>query len=268
MRNFLFLLLLLLGCSRDYPIFSPHPGHIFPLAVGNQWDYIQIFTFAYYPEQADTIFSDTISWHITGRRVIERWNTYILQEDEYYFTQYYANLEDGFYQIAYSFSSSPHSYDPYKGKYKIRFKGRTFNNIKELEMWIMNLSNFSKRDTLPPLDTLIYDIRKMFPYPPEIGEKWTFFNYPWYTVREIVDIEEVITETGNFLCWKTRTLYDIDGNGIVDSDIYWDEYYSDKGIIKRYFWSLIEIIDENGMYIGEGEAESLMLLKDYSIVLP
>ncbi len=269
MRNFLFLLLLLLGCSRDYPIFSPHPGYIFPLAVGNQWNYIETFTLTNYPEQGDTFFSsDTIHWEIKGRKVIRRWNTYILQEDEYYFTQYYANLEDGFYQIAYSISNPPHSYNPYKGKYKIRFKERTFNNIKELEIWIMNLGNFSKRDTLPLLDSLIHDIRKMLSYPPEVGDEWTFFNSPWYAVREIIDIEEVITETENFLCWKTRTLYDIDNDGILDSDIYWDEYYSDEGIIKRYFWLLIDIIDKNGVKVGEGEVEDILLLKDYNIILP
>ncbi|TES92871.1 MAG: hypothetical protein E3J87_03845 [Candidatus Cloacimonadota bacterium] len=270
MRNFLFLLLLLLSCSRDYPIFSPHPGYFFPLAVGNQWNYIQTSTITNYPEQGDTFLfpSDTIHWEIKGRKVIRRWNTYILQEDEYYFTQYYANLEDGFYQLAYSISNSTHSYNPYKGKYKIRFKERTFNNIKELEIWIMNLGNFSKRDTLPLLDSLIHDIRKMLSYPPEVGDEWTFFNYPWYAVREIIDIEEVETETGNFLCWKTRTLYDIDNDGILDSDIYWDEYYSDEGIIKRYFWLLIDIIDKNGVKVGEGEVEDILLLKDYNIILP
>jgi hypothetical protein len=268
MRNVIFLIFILTGCSNDYPIFNPNPEYIFPLTVNNQWTYVHTYSVTNYPEPGDTFFySDTVQWKIIGRQLIEGWNTYMLIDD--YHTVYYTNLDDGFYQIAYSTFSMPHSNNSQGGEHRIRFKGKTFDNIKEFEMWIMKLGNFiTTGDSLSQLDSPIYDIRKMLPYPPEIGEEWAFFTYPWYAKREITDIEEVNTESGAFTCWKTTTFYDLDNDGMFDSDFYWNDYYSGIGIPKRYFWFLVEYIDENGNYIGEGESETLMLLKDYSIIFP
>ncbi len=184
----LFLLILTIifitGCDKD-PTGPRGSGFIYPLKVGNQWEYDRTFsTFNFRPDSSnDDQYNDI---NITSSVIIEiirreptpdSIDVFVFQETlnendrPLVSNSFYANLDSGLY----FYGNSGPAYVTPKASLNNRFlfKGRYFNNIREITSYITNAipKNYilivsSISENPPPLQSLKYPIN--------IGSQWTF----------------------------------------------------------------------------------------------
>ncbi len=249
---FISLLIFLLSCSKDF-LFE-EPVYIFPLSLGNEWEYERVWIINAPGIIVDT-FNFTVKWEIIDKFSILNYKAFTMRESVNGYINYvfYSNKEDGFYMIGY-YNPTLFSFNiPESLKYSIRFGDRIFPSLKDLLNFLYNSFLLSIQDTY-------INIRKCFPYPPVIGEKWIFFTEPFYAERTIKNKEIISVKAGTFETFRVETYYDLDGNGKIYDDFLWIDFFSGEGIIKRYFWIIFEVIDENGRIIGKGESKDFYLL--------
>ncbi|OYD17633.1 hypothetical protein CH333_00095 [candidate division WOR-3 bacterium JGI_Cruoil_03_44_89] len=270
-------LLLFVSCSRDYPL---HEKDIrFPLYVGNWWCYERVLTFegVDLPWIEDTLrfFSH---WKIMNRDIIgsQKYEAYLLKSEEYpkggrrgtsleWYTEKWEG-EDGLFDIAYSGCSGglpPKSLR----SYKIRFMDKEFDSPDGVFDYVRGMG-YAKGDTFIIDTAVIYIIdttirippRKVLVYPLWVGKDWVAFKDVWLQKRKVVGIETITTPAGTFPCYKIQVYGDI-----WDEDAVWYDWFSNEGLIKRYFWFRGEAVDENGNPIGIVESTDIQLLESYSV---
>jgi hypothetical protein len=81
-------------------------------------------------------------------------------------------------------------------------------------------------------DSLIYydQHRKVLTYPPQTGEEWVLHQGIPFTIhKKLVGIESVLTESGNYNCYKIQYLYESN----FSENITFYDYVCEKGLIKR-----------------------------------
>jgi len=259
-------ILLLLSCSRDYPIFEPKGGR-FPLDVGNWWKLSRESRWVFRPGIApygdSMVLRGSIYWEITEKSVLSGYESYVLRNEfseeggstfvalEWYTDSW--NGWDGLFHIAYAgFSALPPKVLP---GYRFMSGGREFGSIYELSLWICGME-LSQADTvlrIPP--------RKVLVYPLVVGKEWVAFDDVWLQMREVVDVENLTTPAGGFTCWKVR----VSGEMLDLYDMIWFDWYADRGLVKRYFWDEDFIIDPFGNPIGTYEYTSVTILEDYRV---
>lgn len=116
--------------------------------------------------------------------------------------------------------------------FKVIFKEKTFNNFQSLidyiEQKVNNYSDSIYTENPPP---------KVYQYPFFVGSKWIFRDYdkPWLIEKEVVDRKLIQTPAGKFDAYAIRWYYDMDTNGIYDTDIIVTEYLHTVGLVKRVF---------------------------------
>ena len=274
----LFLLILTIifitGCDKD-PTGPRGSGFIYPLKVGNQWEYDRTFsTFNFRPDSSnDDQYNDI---NITSSVIIEiirreptpdSIDVFVFQETlnendrPLVSNSFYANLDSGLY----FYGNSGPAYVTPKASLNNRFlfKGRYFNNIREITSYITNavpknyiLIGPSMSENPPPLQSLKYPIY--------IGSQWTFRNSgnPWLIDKKIINYEKVTVPVGSFVCIKVQWLFDIDTDNVWDEDIIFYDYICKKGLIKR------SIVFKDIIATGELNPEPLGLIdvRDESIL--
>jgi hypothetical protein len=194
MRSYLnpFILIFTIGiflsCDKnDNPItLDKDNDFYYPLKVGNQWEYNRTFTiFNFRPDTLSwDAFDDTTTSFLTMKiirteTIHDSINTFVFREtilengttiiDD----SYYANLDSGLYFYAYHGGGL--ALPKVSQAEKIFFKGRYFNNVREITSYITDKT--SKNDVL--VDSLIYEIPPLLSleYPIKIGSQWTY-RYP------------------------------------------------------------------------------------------
>ena len=269
----IFAIILITSCDKD-PIGPQGSGLIYPLKVGNQWEYDRTFsTFNFRPDASNDYQYNDIN--ITSSVIIEiirkepgpdSINVFVLQGilDEnnrpLVSNSYYANLDSGLYFYAYS---GPGYVTPKASlKNNMLFNGSYFNNIREITSYIINAvpKNYILIDSLiheiPPLQSL--------KYPFKLGSQWTYRSpgNPWHIEKKILSYETVKVPAGSFNCYKIQWLYDMNQDSVWDDNIIFYDYVSEKGLIKR------SILVKDIMITGEINPEPLGLIdaKDESIL--
>ncbi len=260
--------LLLLSCSRDYPI-SKEMDVRFPLSVGNWWALSREFKMTFSPTHSyfgDTfVVRDSIYWEIVNKDIIQGYSSYVLKNELYELGEKYSSLKwytdnwdgnYGFYDIGYSSGGGlPIMSDK---KYKLVFAGKEFNSPKEIFEWVQGFKSY-KGDTIvriPP--------RKVLEYPLSIGKKWVSFDDVWLQTREVIDMETITTPAGDFSCYKIEVK--IMGE-IWGDDMVWYDWFSNEGLVKRYFWSKGIWVDETGNIYGTYQCTDIYLLEDFSVIV-
>ena len=237
------------NCSN---VTDPSERIIYPLKVGNSWEYTRSFTiFNFQPDtfvvsplefysnnyveitEKDTLLIvretsvDTVEAYCLYERMVEEDSTII--EDE----AYYNNTEDGLY--CYLFIGYPRTTPKPSNTGRFYFKGMYFNNIHEISMFLMQ----ELFETPIAADTIFTDEtpRKNLHYPIEAGVQWNHAeqgnNSGWRIDKKYIGWEFVSVPAGNFNCMKVRYLYDMDNDDEWDSDIIFFDYIQANGLIKR-----------------------------------
>lgn len=263
---------LIMSCDKDENPTGPNVnnGFIYPLKVGNQWEYKRTFsTFNIRPDTlknkqfADTTTSSIIIKIIKKETLFDSVDTFVFQEilnETFIDYSYYANLDSGLYFYAYR---GPGLVIPKTSRNnKILFNGRYFNNIREITSYI---TKAIPQDYIL-MDSLIYEIPSLqsLKYPIKIGSQWTYRypGKPWRIDKKILNYEKVKVTAGSFNCFKIQWLYDINHDGIWDNDIIFYDYVCEKGLIKR------SIIFKDLIITGEQSTEPIGLMdcKDESVL--
>lgn len=275
--NLLFLVFtitLMTSCDKD-PVGPNGTGFIYPLKVGNQWEYDRTFSiFNFRPDTSinyqfieTTITSSVIIKIINEEPIPDSINLFEFQETQdennrpLVSNSYYANLDSGLYFYG---SNGPGYVIPKTSlNNKFLFKGRYFNSIREITSYITNaipknyiLTDSSIYENPPPLQSL--------KYPLKIGSQWTFrySGNPWNIDKKSLNYERVKVPAGSFTCLKIQWLFDINQDSVWDDDIIFYDYVCAKGLIKR------SILVKDLIYTGEMSPEPVGLIdgKDESIL--
>lgn len=249
----------IIGCEDDNN--EPNMEFIYPLSVGNSWEYEKLITLnfdslATYNGLTDTTYYSTGFVEIIAYEVIfdslEVYNfATTLNEDGNIFTgnEYYNNNNNGLFGYGYTQGSMITPKSDQKYSY-LMFKNKKFNNVREIINWIEkgNYGNeYSKEDSI------IFDPVKSLDYPLEEGKQWiyrteTHDGEPFRIDKKILEWDEIEVIAGKFNCWKIQFLY-LEVGWDVDIDFY--DYISEKGLVKRILGlNDMECYDEDGNFLG------------------
>lgn len=76
---------------------------------------------------------------------------------------------------------------------------------------------------------------KCFVFPLRMGNSWMYRdeNGPFLIMKKVVGMENVVTSTGRFSCYKVQWFWDFNGRGVWDTNITGFDYVCSQGLIKR-----------------------------------
>lgn len=260
----------IIGCESDND--KPNMDFVYPLTVGNSWDYetrlaLDYDSLATYNGLNDTILYHTGSVEIIANEVIfdslEVYNfASIMNENGNIFTgnRYYNNNDDGLFCYAHTNVSNILPKTNNNNIY-IRFDNKIFNNVREILNYIVN------NETIVPIskdDSLYFDLEKTLEYPLEEDNEWICRTYDLRTDKIIIGWEEIDVPVGEFNCWKIQYSFP-ELNGNEDITVY--DFVSKYGIVKRFSEvKNLECIDEDGNLIGYFIFTEESYLTDFQII--
>ena len=214
------LLTFITGCILfDNDTDNPFPGmnFIYPLSVGNTWQYERVITCEYdslatYNGLSDTSYYFICSVEIIDNEIIfDTLGTYNLKstlyEDGniYIGNEYYKNEENGLISYGYTipYMITPKANPKYSN---LVFKKRKFNSVEEIINWIEKgyCDYTSSRK-----DSIIFDPVKSLDYPLENDNQWiyrteTYDGQPWRIDKKILDWKRIYVPAGRFNCWRIQ----------------------------------------------------------------
>ncbi len=267
------LIFFISNCDKENPVGSEDGDYIYPIKIGNQWEYLRTFsTFNFRPDTLESILNTVVTSSVIMRIdrkeiIFDSIQTYVFHETltetngpTYEDESYYNNLDNGLFFYAYR---GPGFVIPKtNSKRRILFKGKYFSNIREMthfiSMALPNKINIS--------DSLIYEIPPLqsIKYPFEIKSQWVYRNpdIPWHIDKKIISKESVKVPAGNFDCYKIQWLHDVDDNGEWDEEIIMYDYICSKGLVKR------SVLFKDSAIIGEHDPEPIGLFdsEDVSVL--
>ena len=267
MKNYFFGSLIIiwyifLNCSKNTdPLGSDLPQFVYPMEIGNQWEYHRVITlFNFRPDSITNInlYPDTIDLQVIVK--IENKQTLGNTTDTYKFVEsadslfldsesYYSNNEDGLYLQAYK---SPGTMFPKSGlNSPLKYKENSFSNIFNFRHFIL----YPVRHTSYQLDSLHYEDPPILiiKYPYQIGEQWHFRSEAglFQIDKKIIHKENVTVPPGRYECYKIQYLYDLDLDNQWDDGIEFYDYLGKEGLLKRTLLVRdIQVMDENAQLIG------------------
>ena len=268
----------IIGCEDNNN--KPNMEFIYPLSIGNNWQYENIFTLDFDSLATQNGLSDTIYYssglvEIIDNEVIfdtlEAFNLKsTLNEDGNIFTgnEYYNNKENCLFSYGYLHPLMMTPKVNQKYAYLI-FKNKKFNNVREIINWIKKGyygNEYSKEDSI------IFDPVKSLDYPLEEGKQWiyrteTCDGKPWRIDKKILEWEEIEVPAGKFNCWRIQWFNNPFGSGPNwDEDIVMFDYISEKGLVKRIIeFKNSEAYDAEGNFIGYLDTKDEKILTEYAI---
>lgn len=239
------LLAVVVGCSSDDPTGPAVKDFVYPLKIGNKWQYSrEVGLFNFRPDTAGVVPPDTARVLSTSTVEILRTETLhdtietsVFQERlvEGSFTfqsqSYFNNRADGLYFYAYR--GVGYVIPLSRRASSISFKGRDFGSVSEVisfiegSIGIPEVGNDSLLFEDPPLRSLAY--------PFVIGLQWVYREpgKPWRIDKRILGIETVRVPAGAFACYKIQWLMDISNDGDWDDEIEFFDYISREGLVRR-----------------------------------
>jgi hypothetical protein len=224
----------------------PDDSFIYPLQIGNRWDYSgSMVFFNFQPDSLGDFFPDTFyassTVEILRRETLhDTLETYVFHETftlhgygVYHSENYFNNWSDGFYNFA-SYGVND-QLTPLKPGHQpsVYFKGRYFNTVREVFDWLKTGIESQARlvDSLeyedPPLRCLAY--------PLTVGAQWTYRypGNPWHMEKAVIGRANQTVPAGDFDCFEIQWLYDLNDDGTWDDDIDIFDQISQIGLVKR-----------------------------------
>jgi len=235
---------------------------VFPIAVGNQWDYDLSESIVLVdsgtvndPLLKDTTYFGTVNMEIDRSQIIQdSINTFVFRQsttanDNTFITEsYYNELDSGMYYYA-NWGGGP-VLPKSDQNHKLVFNNRVFNHLSELKQYLLHPNSQFKS----PVDSLNYKNPPLqyLKYPLETGSEWAYRNetpdLPFQFNKKIIAFENVTVPAGSYYCYKIQWIHDnFDNiNGILHYD-----YISEKGLVKSSFTIKgILFTDMNGDTLG------------------
>jgi len=258
------LALAIFSCDNE----NDNPGGmIYPLSVGNSWEYSREMNLFFYQDSAGTpVYEDTATYTstasvvITGKETLrDSIETYVFYSEEndsfgtfgtYSGIDYYNNTDSGLYLYAYQ-SWGPYILPKTQTSSKILFKGKTFNSVRELSNYL--------QAALPSYRVLSDSIYfeeppvKSLQYPLKVGARWIYreADDPWRIDKVVTARDTIQVPAGEFSCYKIQWLYDLDDDEQWDEDIAFYDYISSAGLVRRHLIVLgLAHIDAQGNELG------------------
>ncbi len=103
-----------------------------------------------------------------------------------------------------------------------------------------------------------------------VGKQWVYRDVDlgdeWDMDKKIIKIEEITVPVGKYNCFKIKWFWDIDDNGIWDTEISGYDYLAPIGYLKREFnfFGIIRM-NERGDTLGTFDLRETYELIDYHI---
>jgi hypothetical protein len=221
----------------------------YPLHVGQVWRYVGMeYTSFFQPEslaatyttnygivsavevKEQTVVGDTIPVYalkmtetITGQATSYSWD-------------YFNNRPGGLYSFAYSHPSGSGGMEPRKltrDECQYRFHGHVFASISELFRFIESPSQ--KQALGSDSITLETPPFLCVKYPFSSGSEWLTTSPPtvWPIGKKVLGRVDIQVPAGTFACAHILWRYDVDTNGVWDTNIEMHDYISQIGLVKR-----------------------------------
>lgn len=260
-----------IGCENENN--NPNMDFIYPLAIGNSWQYDLIFTIDYDSTAtsnglADTTYSSTGLVEIITNEIIfdslEVFNlaTTITEEGNLYRGNEYYNNDD-YSLVSYGYQS-PSMITPRNNEDSafICFDDKKFNNVREifdyLERGVVEIDYLRG-------DSIYYDPVKCLEYPLTEDNQWEYraSNNPWRIEKTIIGQESIDVPAGQFNCWKIHWTFP-ESSWNDDIDFY--DFISPEGLVKRVIECRnTEVIDEELSFVGYCNITEERYLTGYQI---
>ena len=226
------LIFIIMSCTGD-----SSSDFIFPLKVGNYWSYENEIKYTNFePDSLADYLSDMTynSYEEIVRTEIlfDTLETYVINTVENVnkldFEDYYRNENDGFYRYAYESISLK---DKTSGNnYKFLYKGKYFNNVNEIILFLKNKIRLSSNEEKPFYED---PPAREIQYPVTVGSQWNFYDNEYMRMdRRVVGLETIETIAGTFNCFKIEVLWDPGNDGYWDEDMQTFLYFSSIGWTK------------------------------------
>lgn len=269
------LLLFLLSCQQST---QSTEDVFYPLKVGNSWDYSRTITRTQTsgePGALDSLdqIAPTVVHVSVDKKVTlsgELVDTYCIKTREdnnsFYSENYYLNNSDGLYNVAYSNAGSgPLAFPKNTQKPLLKFRGKTYSSIGQLvNDYHIDQSTFYRvtSDSLIFEDPLVQNLI----YPLKVGAQWAYReSTPWPMAKRVEAKSFYSVPAGSFDCFEIKLLYDADGNGIWDNDIYILDYIADAGLVQREIHILgLKLSDSSGNELATLDYFEKMVLTAYN----
>jgi hypothetical protein len=262
----------IIGCESENN--KPNMDFIYPLAVGNSWQYDMIYALDFDSLATSNGFIDTTYYStgsveiITNEIIFDSLEVYnfatTLTETGNVFTgnEYYNNNNNCLFCYGYI---NPSMITPKSNKNLafIIFDNKKFNNVREIVDYIERgiiKNDYSKNDSI------YYDPVKCLEYPLREDSQWIYrtSNNPWRIDKTIIGLENIDVPAGQFNCWKIQWTFP-ESSWINDIEFY--DFISQDGLIKRVIeFKNTECIDEFGNFIGYLNSTEEKYLTDYQII--
>jgi hypothetical protein len=248
------MVVFVLSCS-DHPCEPCRRPFIYPLQVGNQWEYARLDSAFNYrsgdlrlldsgirdTSHAEVVRTETLPGGVSTRVIHEtRYTQWGIYEGE----AYYRNHPDGLYRHAGRLYPDLVPMKP--ARPSLDFRSRTFASKDDI---IRFLETGCGSTTDPSESLRIYDppIKKLS-YPLRVGSRWMPNPEAEWPVERVVLGQEVIeVPAGTYTCLVVQLLHDFDEDDEWDDDFEYLDYICDQGLIRRHvFLKDIAIISEWG----------------------
>jgi hypothetical protein len=243
------LLIVILGGCGDKAGNLVIGDFAYPLHVGRVWTYVGTdYTASFQPESLAATYatSDEIAAVVEVREQTVVGDTipvYALKETEtinggetHDSWDYFNNRPGGLYSFAYSHPGRSGSMEPRKltpGERQYRLRDRIFTGISELFGFIES----PRQEQALGSDTITLETPPFLcvKYPLSAGSEWLTTSPPtiWPIGKKVLGRVDIQVPAGTFACAHILWRYDVDTNGVWDTDIEMHDYISQIGLVKR-----------------------------------
>ena len=263
--------------------FSVEEGFVYPLRVGNYWDYHGVYTiYNVRPDSLSAIYEDTFYFEsrVTASSIDTLNDTLEVYEfheeltnlvDTFHSYNYFNNTQDGLFNYAYSgmntrvapLKAGPNRY--------FEFGGRKFNSVGEI-FDMLEGGPISRTSTCKAsvIDPIIFENPPVqcLRYPLGFGEQWTFrqAGNPWRIDKEITDVSIIINHRSREI-FEIRWHWDVNDDGEWDANLQrWDRI-SEFGLYYRLTIAAdISLMDYGSPEpVGFFDVREVFSLRDYNV---
>ncbi|NIV94842.1 hypothetical protein GWN42_19130 [candidate division KSB1 bacterium] len=232
-----FVIIMLFACSDDNPIGSVDQNFVYPLKIGNAWNYsLEFSVFNFRPRMPGVqspettvrltsdieivrtaILEDTVEAFVFNAALIEGKQPPLEAES------FYQNRENGLFLHRVSQVQGNVPLPKLTAPYRIHFLGQYFDSLTEIRDF---LGTQNVMPGLRPFDPT--NAQLILSYPLEVGKQWQV-DIAGKIQKQVVGIETVTVPAGKFECFKIQWLFD----GQSNAQIEFFDFISAQGLIKR-----------------------------------
>ena len=284
------VMVLSFGCADERPTplggkFSVPPRFVYPLEIGNRWEYTGVFTMIncepdsvcslgyYYVllssvveiESVDTLL-DTLETYVFHETLTEHRGDTVSGDESYHTYNYFRNTPDGFYwQASSGINTRISPIKPHPDVFFL-FRGQRYGSVREIfqtiekTIRVARVAPYSLDYNDPPPVSLRY--------PLAVGSQWSFRADcdPWCMDKKIISWKSLSVVAEEFSCYDIQWLWDMEDDGQWDDDIERHDYLAEIGLVARetIFRDIIATT-VTGDTLGIFDAWEAFYLTDYQV---